>query len=146
MRRKSQSRQARAKRLTERYADASGVCFDEHRDLLPPRVSDWPQIRRVTNPRVCELFHRMHRVCWNCGTTADVQAHHFASGFTRGKSDELTLLWALCGDFGNGCHGKVGTPELSHGKLLRLKWENDRECLLWLRIALVWRRFLPDLE
>jgi hypothetical protein len=146
MRRISKTRTARTKRLKERYADSHGICFDEYRLWLPERVSDWPSVRRVTNPSVCQMFHRLYPTCWNCAGTLDVQAHHGCAGYLRGRSDELTLLWALCGDFGNGCHGKVATPSLSHGRLLMLKWKHDREHLDWVRVALVWRRHLPDLE
>jgi 5-methylcytosine-specific restriction endonuclease McrA len=146
MRRISKTRQAKAKRLTERYADSKGIPFDEYRVWLPERVSEWPQVRRVDDYEVCKRMHDQWQMCWNCcridfiTIRGVVQAHHIAAG-TKGRSDELTNIAMLCGD----CHANANTDALPLGRILFLKWKHDRQYTDWVRLALLARRHLPDL-
>jgi len=126
---------------SERYQDAHGVYFDEVRLILGEDRDRWPAVRRVTNPRVLEMFHEQHGWCWK-SMTLHPEAHHMASGFTRGKSDELCALAALSREW----HSVVNTEALPLGHLLYLKWDNDRENCDWVRLTLLFNYFLPELQ
>lgn len=146
LRPKSKSRVARAKRLTERYADSKGVPFDEYRFHLPDRVSEWPKVVRVDDDSVEQKMHGWYSKCWNCGAWRvfewqdDMQTHHVVGG-TRGRSDEYTNIAVLCAR----CHGNANTAALPMGHILYIKWKHDRQHTDWVRLALLHRQHLPDL-
>jgi hypothetical protein len=130
--------------VQERYTDSRGVPFDSYQ-LLPPLnglpCRDWPKIKRVEDPVVCDVMHQRFDSlgCWECRQRG-LQAHHMAEG-SAGKSDEFTVIVMLC----PACHAMVNTPALPLGRLLFLKWLNDRANTDWCRLALLHRKMLPDL-
>lgn len=97
MRRVSKTRVARAKRLTEQYADCHGIPFDEYRFHLPDLVSDWPKVVRVDDHEVERQMHEWFGSCWNCGDGSfcmPLQSHHIIGG-TKGRSDEYCNISVL---------------------------------------------------
>lgn len=147
MRRISKSRVAKAKRLTERYADCHGIPFDEYRLWLPEKVSDWLQVQRVDDGCVCFAMHLDYQYCWACeainGGVTDfnpIEAHHIVGG-TKGRSDEFCNVAMLC----RYCHKIANTDSLPFGRILFLKWKHDRQHCDWVRLALLRRQHLPDL-
>lgn len=123
----------------EEYRDSRGVAFGEVRFLLPASTHDWPTITRVDDPKVSDLMHRLFKTCWHC-KRKPVEAHHLCAG-SAGKSDELTAIAILC----PVCHGQRRETILPLGRILFLKWKFDRQHLDWVRVALLLRKFLPDL-
>lgn len=120
--------------------DSRGIGRSEARLILGEDRSQWPKVRRVCDPQVLEAFHQQHqwRGCWVCGERPG-EAHHIASGYLRGKSDELTALAMLC----RRHHEAVNSQELPLGKLLRLKQEIDKINLDWCRLSLLHGYHLP---
>ena len=128
----------------QEYRDCHGIAFDDVRFILPARPGDWPKVTRVTNPDVCRIMHELHQACWECcqRTTWEmrVEAHHMFAG-SRGKSDEACAIAVLC----EWHHGQHADPILPLGRLLYLKWRDDRPHCDWVRATLLNGRFLPEL-
>lgn len=127
---------------TERYRDSKGIALDQVALWLPPRVSDWPAVKRVKDVVICAKMHEWFKECWWCGYRSGwntrIEAHHLAAGYSNGRSDEYCNIAMLCSE----CHAKVKTPQLSQSRLLRLKWEYDRQHTDWVRLCLLARKFL----
>jgi 5-methylcytosine-specific restriction endonuclease McrA len=123
----------------QEYRDSRGVAFADVRFMLSERPSGWPKIKRVEDPRVCQLMHELYKRCWRCGA-GNVQAHHEFAG-SRGASDELTAIFMLCSE----CHSNVHTRAFETGELLYLKWKHDRLNVDWVRMHLLCGYWLPDL-
>ena len=138
----------------ERFLDEKLVSFDEYRQQLPKRSSDFPK-RRIVKDR--ELLATLHaewarRGCMACGVKprfgSDVmlQLHHIAHGGC-GRSDERTNLVMLCSRGPDaGCHSDVHGGTISLGRLLRLRWQAEPNTVDWVRLAILFGYFLPDLE
>jgi hypothetical protein len=150
MKRTSPRRQQRARVLLNQYPDAHGILFAEHHLWLPAKVSDWPQVWRVDDPVVCQTMHKMFQFCWACGNFYKYdcdrgyynrrEIHHITGGI-KGRSDEMCNVSVLCTE----CHKNANTAKLPIGRILFLKWREDRQHCDWVRLALLARRFLPDL-
>lgn len=138
------NRTSKTRQKSERYADCHGVRFDEYRDWLPERVSDWKQIVRVDDPVVCARMHGSWANCWECGGFRGweyiIEAHHIVGG-TKGRADEFCNIAMLCRE----CHSNANTAKLPMGRILFIKWKWDRQHVDWVRLALLKRSFLPDL-
>jgi len=141
----SPKRRVREREARETFEDAHGVSFAAARAILGEEIGAWPVIvRGVRNTEVCRMFHALHPWCWVCldGTPAkkrESEAHHGASG-SRGKSDDLCILFALC----RSCHENVS--QIDEGYLLYLKWHFDRPHTNWMRMAQLWGRHLKELR
>ena len=102
-------------------ADGLGVPFARYREL-------WDHCQ------VCQETYNSLSVVLEC--------HHIIGG-TKGRSDELTNLICLC----RSCHQRLGPhSEENLGTILFWKWATDRGTLSWVRLAILHRRFLPDLQ
>jgi 5-methylcytosine-specific restriction endonuclease McrA len=87
----------------------------------------------------CQVCHRKHAP-WG-GIQLRLQLHHIFGG-TPGRSDERTNIITLCWK----CHHvKLNTPSLQLGHILFCKWRSDQEHTSWTRLAILGRRFLPEL-
>lgn len=132
------------------YFDEARAHVEKH---YGKRVADWPQVRIVLDPEVCEQMHKRfwNVPCWNCGyvsyrnrnwpepTSNALEAHHIAGGAQR--SDEYCNIAML----NSSCHKEVKTKKLPQGRILYLKWKHDRANTDWVRLTLLGRRFLPPL-
>lgn len=128
-----------------KFRDGLGIAFDDHRTWLPPRVSDWPQPRRVRDvDSLCrwrQLWWR--KECWACGETTDTgpmenvgELHHLRSGLAIRADVPTCYTWLH-----KRCHANV-TPD-GIPFLLYQKWVLDRENLSWVHLAMILRRHLP---
>lgn len=128
----------------ETYPDCQGLGFDEARLFVEQwygkRPGDWPKVVRVRDSKVCTAMHILFGLCWECDAFA-IEAHHMASGFLRGKTDEMAALAMLC----KLCHANVNTPALPLGRILYLKWKYDRPHTDWVRLIRIHGHFLPNL-
>lgn len=153
----SEKRRMVVKVAKEEFRDSRGVAFDKVRfqpSIVGLAISFWPKIVRTINPNVLDDFRRLRQrcqaigICWNCEaidrwSTADrpgIDIHHLAES-SRGRSDELCLLTSLC----RSCHEIAGTKKLPLGRLIYLKWKNDRANTDYVRLCLALRTYLPDL-
>ncbi len=140
----------RRKPVTERYADSWGIYFDEYRSLLPSGHDELQALMTSVQRIKDDQFHvlaDMHSEfggggCWLCGKWkgADVlEAHHVASGAR--KSDERTNIIMACRE----CHKRVQSDPRALPEVCIAKWRRDPGGLIWVRLALLVGRHLPDL-
>jgi 5-methylcytosine-specific restriction endonuclease McrA len=119
--------------------DGQGLAFADYRRKLPERAADFPRapIRRDDLMRTMCRFDWDH--CQMCACklrkTASGDVHHIIGG--AGRSDEETNLLRLCRD----CHDESWSVMLPQA--LYVKWKTDRENLSWVRLALLYGKFLP---
>ncbi len=136
--------------MTEKYRDRHGIAFDDYRNHLPDKASDFPRIPRVKKDvdGLQGIFHSEFRgtTCWWCGIAdhrvvypIKMELHHLFAG-SVGKSHERELFTYLC----HYCHeNHVAKDDL--GRLLFLKWKHDPEWVDWKLMAIRYHQFLPDL-
>ncbi len=127
------------------YNDCNGVPFGSYRELLPASASMFPRAGVIKDREALSEFHARFDRCWRCGVKRShvwrgLQCHHIFGG-TKGRSDESTNFAMLCA----ACHELVNTQEFPLGRILFLKWMNDRGAVDWVRLAILRRCFLPDL-
>ena len=125
------------------FADSGGVPFDRYREMLPARAADFPPPCRITDPEVVLAYREQWTKCQVCGAHGRVilECHHIIGG-TKGRSDEVGNLIVL----DRRCHERLGPhSEENLGTILFWKWATDRGTLSWVRLAILHRRFLPDL-
>jgi hypothetical protein len=137
----SRARKDKAVKAREEWRDSRGVPFADVRFILGEDKFRWPKINRVRDQRVCQLFHELFPTCW-VDHRLPAEAHHGASGYLRGRSDELCVLFALSKPW----HDVVGSTKLPLGTLLWLKFKNDFCHTDWVRTTLLFGYFLPDLQ
>ena len=130
----------------QEYLDGRGVSFADYRLQLPARASCFPPQNLIKSRTELAEFHDRTDACYSCGRTRrqvwrSLQCHHIMGG-TKGRSDEQTNFAMLCAD----CHEGANTGILPMGRILFLKWLRDRENIDWVRLAVLRRCFLPDLE
>jgi hypothetical protein len=130
----------RSEKVAEPFFDCRWRSLADVRFILGEDRYRWPKIKRGRDPRVCRIFHELHPTCW-IDPSMPAEAHHGAAG-SRGKSDELCILFALSKRW----HEVVGSSELPLGRLLWLKLEHDFCHTDWLRMTLLFNHFLPDPE
>ena len=131
------------------YIDGNGVAFADHRLHLPKLAKDfWPPCHQRI-PRVLEEFHATWDHCFACGRPRKhvrrLEAHHIIGGI-KGRSDEPCNLMMLCEDWEHSCHRQANSVLLPKGVLLWRKWSVDPENTDWVRLAILHRQFLPDIE
>lgn len=122
--------------------DGRGVPFAVYPKHLPTLASDFPKMGVVHDLPAMKSYRWSHSHCQCCGrdlTRDGVKAelHHIIGG--AGRSDEPCNLIMLCDGY-HGCHGKV------HGQLsavLYAKWKTDRANTDWVRLAILYGKFLP---
>jgi len=137
--------------IMERYTDGRGLDFGKCRELLPTRASDFPKRHIVKDREALAAFHLAWNHCMVCGRTRPVvwtlEAHHMIGG-ANGRSDEATVLLMLCGPSVNSdtCHARAHGGDLELGQLLWVKWARDRAAVDWVRLSILYGRFLPDLQ
>ena len=116
----------------ERFADGKRVYFDEVREWLPKRSSDWPKTRVVQstanrqamrNRGFCFLCNFAVRIC------GPLDVHHICS--EGGRSDDLCNLMPLC----RGCHERIQHATEMDQEVLRAKWTHDRANCDWVRVT-----------
>lgn len=117
------------------YRDSRGMTLADVRAKLGELKLFWPKLAEVRDPRVCEMFHDLHKICW-ASNAWQVEAHHMAEG-SRGRRDYLALLVALSPAW----HAKVNTPELTLENLIWLKWKYDWPHFDWEILVLALRYF-----
>ena len=126
--------------------DGCGVPFSKYREHLPKSCHDFPDPERVKEPKLLERLHREWRYCMGCWrrrlASGRLELHHIVGG-TKGRSDEACNLMMLCSD---RCHPNVNTEAMPLGLLLVLRWYAERETTDWVRLAILRRSFLPDLD
>jgi hypothetical protein len=136
---RSKDRKRRDSDVAKLHQDGWAMGFDEVRLWLPSRVSDWPIVHRLDFPHSRE-FYRIAGECWWCGKFRHCEAHHITGG-TKGRCDTFTNLFRVC----RPCHEEVQSNVDLLGRVLFLKWENDRINTNWLRLNLLAGYWLPDL-
>jgi hypothetical protein len=134
--------------MIERYRDGNGLAFADARKLLPKRASDFPKVGIVKDMAVLEAIGNAWPWCMICGRQPpdvwQLHRHHIMHG--SGRSDELTNLIICCSDGPDqGCHSEAHGGVLRLGVILWAKWRLDRKNVDWLRLAILYGRFLPDL-
>jgi len=132
-----------------KYVDGCGVSFKEYRDSLPARADDFGKAGIVKDPDLLAAMHKESTRCQRCGRSAADQTaygesirlelHHIIGG-SRGRSDERTNLLMLC----HVCHGTAGTNAFPLDEVLWCKWATAPDEIDWARLAVLFRRFLPD--
>ena len=145
--------------MTERYLDGNGVAFSDYRALLPKRAADFPKRRVVKDAELLKTLHAEWSTCASCvacGVSVPawltapavrwLHLHHIAHG-ACGRSDERTNIVMLCSyDVDMGCHSDAHGGKLSLGRLLFCRWQMEPETIDWVRLAVLFGHFLPDLE
>lgn len=148
----SKKRLDRKREAIERYRDCHGIAFDEVRGYMEKhfglKCSDWPTIKRIDDPLVLQHMHSWfdsEAICWGCGKVIigvypPLEAHHIEGG-TKGRSDEFCNLAMIC----SNCHVDVHASTIPKGKVLFLKWSQDRQHTDWIRMTLLRGHYLPEL-
>lgn len=132
--------------MSEDFKDGNGVAFADYRDMLPNRASDFLKAHVVKNKRLLGVLHQEWKCCIVCGSRRSLNLHHIAHG-ACGRSDERTNLAMLCSHGPDkGCHSDVHGGTVSLGRLLYYRWCAERESVDWVRLAILFRHFLPDLD
>ena len=142
------TRQQPKRRMDNRFVDALGIAFDDHRLWLPDSVADWPNVKSVKDKYVMLLWRSEHEndPCWWCdrstwgepGSRTAGELHHIV------RTDyPFSYAW-LCA----GCHRITGEAVKadSLGQMLGLKWYHDYENLSWYHLAITYGKHLPELE
>ena len=136
-------------RKRERFVDALGIAFDDHRLWLPDSVADWPNVKSIKDRRVVSHWRSewAWTSCWWCdkSTREDADGQLFAGTLHHlARYDIPTCFAWLC----NGCHIQNGEAVRSEslGRLLYLKWYHNCGNLSWIHIALSHGKHLPELE
>jgi len=126
------------------YVDRNGLAFADHYgrwkhgEFFPPN--------RVNDPSVPASYHwtwdhsQVSGMAFGHGAVI-LEAHHLVGG-TQGRSDERCNLIMLTREE----HEAVKTHRLTMGTLLWCKWRTDRANTDWERLAVLMRKFLPELE
>ncbi len=136
------------KKQAEHYRDCRGLAFDDVRAYMQKhhgfRVADWQSIKTVDDSTIGQIAHQLWGFCWNTECNArqpwnKIEFHHIIGGARR--SDELCNVCMLC----TACHEIVKTDVLPQGRILFLKWREDRQHCDWERLSLLSKKFLPDL-
>ena len=132
----------------DEFRDCHGVAFDEVQSLLGP-VRAWPRIKRVDGRDVIVRVQRTFVNCFWCNERGDwhsqarhlqLDPHHIFGG-SAGRSDELTNILPVH----RPCHDLIQSDSKLLGRVLYRKWLLDRMCTNWVRLSLLFGRFLPDL-
>lgn len=124
----------------ETMIDGKGVAYSEYRRKLPQRSADFPRAELRRKFEVLVAYRRKWDQCQMCGKplreiwAGDV--HHIIGG--AGRSDEPSNLLRLC----IGCHDESWSVILPAA--LYAKWQTDRKNLSWVRLAILYGRFLPQ--
>ena len=131
------------------YKDGNGIAFADYRNALPKRASDFRKAKPIKNPELLRDLHADWRKCMVCGRMRQLgvtlQLHHIAHG-TCGRSDEATNIAMLCNSGPDaGCHSDVHGGKISPGRLLYCRWYAEPDTVDWVRLAILFRHFLPDL-
>lgn len=136
------------------YVDGNGIAAVDHRLLLPARASDFPKRRVVKDPSILAAVAIDWDRCMVCGWSPRSQwrpgwrlhTHHIAHG-SCGRSDERTNLARLCSAGPDqGCHAESHGGDISIGHLLWCRWKAEPSTVDWVRLAILFGHFLPDLE
>ena len=120
--------------------DGDRVLFNEYRKHLPTLAADFPPAK-IVRDKIVVIDHRYKwsGVCQMCGFPlrhAQGDVHHIIGG--AGRSDEPTNLLRLC----SVCHDESWSVILP--ECLWFKWATDPRNLSWVRLAVLYGRFLPD--
>jgi len=134
-----------AQQRANAFTDRHDIAFGDYRKHLPAKARDFPPPERIKSHAVMRQFHFLWDHCQVCGRGSrrlgvKLEAHHIIGG-QQGRSDELCNLLMLCDDH----HRDVKTRKLPQGLLIWCKWRTDRFNTDWVRLAILSRRFLPDL-
>lgn len=129
------------------YRDRNGITFAEYKIGRPKLIADWPRTRRVKQDTGQQAeFHLAYKgtPCWWCGEFSFWfdrvhELHHLCAG-SAGRSHERCLFTWLCRD----CHREHVAAD-DFGRLLFLKWKYDPAGTDWVRTAIRYSRFLPEL-
>lgn len=113
-------RKRRAEFLQTEFRDCRGRTLAEVRTMLGEDNERWPKLVPIRDKRVAAQFHRLHERCWITGER-EIEAHHLAAGYCRGRRDYWALFIALVRRW----HDKAGTSELTLENQLWLKWFFD---------------------
>lgn len=129
--------------MAEAYLDKHGVAFADYRKLLPKRSCDFPPANVVRDGWAIKDYHATWKTCQLCGANAAeriMELHHIVGA--SGRSDERANLILLCREH----HAEYGPhSDANFGTILWAKHHSDPHNTDWIRLAILARRFLPDL-
>jgi hypothetical protein len=115
-----------------------GVAFAEYKRHLPTRTADFPSADIVRAPDRVSYYRQQNPLCSFCEAPR-AEVHHIIGG--AGRSDEWCNFLSVC----RRCHGQiVGRAGLA--KVLFAKWSDDPLATDWVRLAILYRQFLPRPE
>ena len=128
----------------EKFVDALGIPFDEYREHLQKNAGDFPKMQGNFKQwtELAGWYHENYPFCFVCGMDpkrAVLECHHIEGGPSR--THEACNAMVLCLKH----HDQVNTNQLPKGHLLWRKWIVDQPNTDWVRMAIIRRRFLPDL-
>ena len=120
--------------------DGKGVAFADYSRKLPERAADFPRSRVHVDFKLRTAYRWDWGDCQMCGCqmrkVAYGDVHHIIGG--AGKSDERTNLLRVC----RPCHDESWSLILPAA--LYAKWKTDAANLSWVRLAVLYGRFLPE--
>jgi len=133
--------------MSETFTDAHGVPFARYRNHLPSCSHDFPPLGGEFNGRrwseLAGWYHEHFPFCFVCGlhrpSPVVIECHHIEGGSNR--THEACNVLNLCLKH----HDQANTEAMPKGHLLWRKWVVDPANTDWVRLAIIRRRFLPDL-